>query len=582
MTTPLTPLSQLLVSNGNADDIVSSGGGGLRRRADFHRDVSSLMTRIVETGGKRWLIADGDTYTIAVGVFAVLHAGGQVILPANLQEGHLADVAADADGVLAETVSVPAASTCLAIFDPSPGSASDPLMPIDSDRAEIVLHTSGTTGIPTSIRKPLRCFEAELASQTKVFAPMPGKTVIATVPPYHIYGLLFRVLWPLATNRPFSTDTVSYPEELVTAAEAHPGCMFASSPAFLKRALSVLDLDRLRGVLGPVFSSGGLLPPPTAADYNAVLATPIVEVYGSTETGGIAHRSVFDADAPPPWQPLPGVDVEIDPETQVLSVRSPFMPDGEWFRAGDRAVIEEDGRFVLRGRADRIVKVEEERVSLPELEQRLTDNQTVAAARVVLLPAENDERQVIGAVIEPSEAGWETLVENGRTALRTILLDALRPHLAAIVLPRKWRFVTRLPEDDRGKTSDASLASLFQEGQGAVMRPEMTVRESGPDRVVLDFELPEDLFYFDGHFDDTPILAGVVQIDWAVELAREHLGVAGVFRRIEALKFFNVLMAGDAVSLTLDYDNEGQKLSFEYSRGDTRHSSGRIIFENIS
>ena len=239
MNSPVIPLSQLLVYGGDANDLISTGAAGLRRRADFERDVAALAHRLKQEDGRRWLIADGDAYAISVGVFGALHAGGQAILPANLQAGHLADTAAGADAILTDGLNIPATGHNIPLFDPTgrvnPAGDGLSLAPIDADTAEIVMHTSGTTGTPTSICKPLRCFEAELTSQSEVFAPVPGTTVIATVPPYHIYGLLFRILWPLATNRPFSTDTVSYPEELITAAEEHQGCMFVSSPAFLKR-----------------------------------------------------------------------------------------------------------------------------------------------------------------------------------------------------------------------------------------------------------------------------------------------------------------------------------------------------------
>ena len=174
--------------------------------------------------------------------------------------------------------------------------------------------------------KPLRCLEAEIAALTQSFAPHSDNTVLATVPPYHIYGLLFRVLWPLATERPFSTDLISYPDELSAAVENESGCMLISSPAFLKRALPVLDLVHLKKYLGPVFSSGGPLPSPVAATYNAALSEPVVEVYGSTETGGIAYRSVTEAETPALWRPLPNVEVSVDPKQQVLAIRSPFLP----------------------------------------------------------------------------------------------------------------------------------------------------------------------------------------------------------------------------------------------------------------
>jgi acyl-coenzyme A synthetase/AMP-(fatty) acid ligase/3-hydroxymyristoyl/3-hydroxydecanoyl-(acyl carrier protein) dehydratase len=578
MSSRVIPLCRLLVSAGDGNDIIATGVDGDRDRIDFTRDVTALTGRLRATGGERWLIADSDAYAIAVGVFATLHAGGQAILPANLQAGHLEEVARAADGVLTDGMAVASTGHSLSLFDPAEVADAPVLAVIDADTAEIVLHTSGTTGAPTSICKPLRCFEAELASQSRVFDPEPGKTVIATVPPYHIYGLLFRILWPLATNRPFSTDTVSYPEELAIAAGTHKDCMFVSSPAFLKRALPVLDLDRLRLCLGPVFSSGGLLPPPVAATYNSGLAHPVIEVFGSTETGGIAYRSVLDEANPPSWHPLPNVEVATDPETGVLSVRSPFIPDAKWFQAGDRAEIDGDGRFQLKGRADRIVKVEEERVSLPEIENRLLEHPAVAAARVVLLDGEEEKRQVIGAVVEPSAHGWAMLSADGRQAVRGSLLDVLRPHLAAVVLPRKWRFVTRIPEDDRGKTSDASLTALFLADQGRTILPDITAEKIDTDGARLQIHLPDDLFYFQGHFDNTPILAGVVQLNWAIEFACQNLAISGVFQRIEALKFFNVLMAGDDVTLVLRYDRETARLTFEYVNGDTRYSSGRVIF----
>ena len=103
--------------------------------------------------------------------------------------------------------------------------------------------------------------------------------------------------------------------------------------------------------------------------------------------------------------------------------------------------------------------------------------------------------------------------------------------------------------------------------------------ERARDRVTLHLRLPEELFYFDGHFDDAPILAGVVQIDWAIGYAREHFTIPEGFRRIEALKFFRILMAGDDVTLDLGYDRDAGRLKFRYSSGETIHSSGRIVFE---
>jgi len=53
--------------------------------------------------------------------------------------------------------------------------------------------------------------------------------------------------------------------------------------------------------------------------------------------------------------------------------------------------------------------------------------------------------------------------------------------------------------------------------------------------------LPENLVYFDGHFEDMPILPGVVQIHWAIELACEHLKIEGEFIGVDILKFKQII-----------------------------------------
>lgn len=467
----VTPISRLFAVPHSDTVLVASGPGRRHDWQGFAYDVAGLAARITKSGGRRWLVADADAYALAVGMFAALHADCQAMLPANLQHGHLADLAASADGVISSADFLPDANNRIQTFDAAYSGDISTLRPLDPETAEIILHTSGTTGAPVAVHKPLHCFESEITAQTEAFAPRPGRMVLATVPAYHIYGLLFRILWPLATERPFSTDPIYHPEELVAAAEKNSGCMFVASPAFLKRALPVLPLDHLKHFLGPIISSGGPLPPTVAASYNSVLSEPIREIYGSTETGGIAYRSVMDSSTPALWQPLPTVEVAVDPEEEVLAIRSPMLSQKGWFRTDDNVSLHSDGRFELKGRNDRVVNVEEVRVSLPEVEQRLESCSEVEAVRVILLTGGNAKRQILAAVIEPSIAGWEILDNEGRRKLRSLLRDALKPYFVAVALPRKWRFVTRISEDDRGKTSNAALAALFDEDLGRSVEP---------------------------------------------------------------------------------------------------------------
>ena len=93
----------------------------------------------------------------------------------------------------------------------------------------------------------------------------------------------------------------------------------------------------------------------------------------------------------------------------------------------------------------------------------------------------------------------------------------------------------------------------------------------------LTLVVPSDLTYFDGHFAGAPIVAGVVQVKWAIDLASRYLGVAGQFAGFEALKFQGVLQPEQAVVLTLRWAAADGKLHFSYTSGDSRFGSGRIL-----
>ena len=449
---------------------------------------------------------------------------------------------------------------------------------LDARNCEIQLHTSGSTGRPEAILKPLRCLDAEVAVLEEVFGGCGAQSVLATVPPYHIYGLLFRVLWPLAAGRVLEAEAIRFPGELAVLVLQRPAPLLVSSPAFLKRALSVLNLGQLDARLHGLFSSGGPLDPEVAAAYNAQLRHKLVEVYGSTETGGIGYRSVTDAAAPPPWTPLPGISVALSGAADAITVTSPFLAMTGPFVTGDRGTILADGRFSLAGRSDRVIKLEERRVSLIEIEDRLKACSEVAEGRVIALTAAGD-RVVLGAAVVPSGQGWEKLRVGGKRALTEILHDALKPHVEALALPRKWRFLHRLPETPQGKTIEAELAALFEPAMGRSVEPEILDCRTERGKAWVTLNLQPELFYFVGHFDEAPILPGVVQIDWALALARQHFNLEGAFHRIEALKFFRVLPAGVQVTLALEFDAAKKRLEFNYSSAGATHSAGRIKFE---
>jgi acyl-coenzyme A synthetase/AMP-(fatty) acid ligase len=183
------------------------------------------------------------------------------------------------------------------------------LQALDERACELCVFTSGSTGQPSAISKRLDQLAREVdALQAAFGAQLEGVQVHGTVSHQHIYGLLFRVLWPLAAGRLIHPRRFFH-EDLVGAL-AGTDTVLVATPAHLKRLPEQLDWASLHGRLRAVFSSGGPLPEEAARQVRQWLGVAPTEVYGSSETGGIAWRR-WDTDLPP-WQPLPGVQWRIE------------------------------------------------------------------------------------------------------------------------------------------------------------------------------------------------------------------------------------------------------------------------------
>ena len=93
----------------------------------------------------------------------------------------------------------------------------------------------------------------------------------------------------------------------------------------------------------------------------------------------------------------------------------------------------------------------------------------------------------------------------------------------------------------------------------------------------LDLKIPVDLAYFGGHFEGAPIVPGVVQIKWAISLARRYLAIGDGFTGMENVKFQHVMTPRSRVTLTLAYAAAARKLRFSFASAEVRYSSGRVV-----
>jgi len=433
-------LADLLVTGRTPDHPVAWLEERLVDWAEFHSAVQGLAGALRDRPERNWLLACPEPYAFAVALFAIWHAGGRALLPPSLREGAIESVRGQADGIL----------TSLADFPPGPGT---PLAALDPEAVGLDLFTSGSSGEPKRVAKRLTQLDAEVTVLDGLWGG-DGGPFLATVPHHHIYGLLFRVLWPLAAGRPFDDFTCAAPEILLGRLETiGPGCV-VSSPSQLARMHELIALSDLAGRATQIFSSGGPLAAEAAARFRDALGRAPLEILGSTETGGIAWRAQERDDA---WTPMPGVVVTLA-DNGALTLTSPFLADPTPLVTGDAAEQLADGRFRLLGRLDRIVKLEEKRLSLPDMEAHLATHPWVHEA--ALLVREGTRRH-LGALVVLSEAGRQAVAAHGRAACAQAFRQHLGHWFEPVLLPRRWRYPAALPYNERGKLAVADLVALF-------------------------------------------------------------------------------------------------------------------------
>ncbi|WP_428617710.1 AMP-binding protein [Shewanella sp.] len=438
------PASQQLISF-NHHDIVNG--------AAFTAQVAAVFESLSQHQAKRWLLACDSSDLFAVGLCAGLLAGKQLILPANTQSGTLSELALEFDGVLSDHPLCEAKDHIALSKDLK---HSGP-WPVSQGFGELILFTSGSSGQPKAITKTLDQLDAEVTVLEQTFANhLPQCSVISTVSHQHIYGLLFKVLWPLAASRPFLSDLVEYPETLTYYANLFPNLCLISSPAQLSRLPDALDHQPQMRAPSLIFSSGGPLSLEAANAIAHCYGKPPIEVFGSTETGGIAYRRQHAHQQN--WRAFASHEIKQDPQDGALWLKSPYLPDNDWLKCDDKIELLSSNEFVLQGRLDRIVKIEEKRLSLVQMEALLESHPLVEQAALAVL---EQPRVILGAAIMLSSEGKQLLEAQGKLAVNNALKQHLLSQFERVTLPRRWRYPDALPINTQGKRIHAELLELF-------------------------------------------------------------------------------------------------------------------------
>lgn len=111
----------------------------------------------------------------------------------------------------------------------------------------------------------------------------------------------------------------------------------------------------------------------------------------------------------------------------------------------------------------------------------------------------------------------------------------------------------------------------------APTEPAICALRRSAEAVELELLAASSMLYFSGHFPGYPILPGVVQVDWALQLGRRYLSLGAASARSIQVKFRRPMPPAIVMTLSLSLGRHGQ-LAFEYRDADGVCSSGKIGF----
>ncbi|MEZ8856564.1 AMP-binding protein [Vibrio atlanticus] len=456
-TVSYTSLSELLSQNRSPDSIVCFDDNSEISWQTFNDDLSQLVQLLSSSPFQRVAICTQDSYLFSVAFLACAASNKHIILPGNYQPCALSELSEHFDYLLVDdaigAVEINEVRNIQTLLDTEIREPlTDNLPAIELAAIQLTLFTSGSSGTPKAIHKTLEHLDIEIAQLDKNWgALLKDNQVHSTVSHQHIYGLLFRILWPLCSGVPFSRNNLEYPEQILS--HANKQSVLISSPALLKRLKHETKSTHLAGV----FSSGGPLPTESAHQSRDLLGHLPIEVFGSTETGGIAFRQQQSVQTP--WQLFDCIKASLNSEN-CIKLLSPYIDKNNWYQTADECEMVSENQFILKGRTDRVIKIEEKRVSLVEVEKRL--EQLPWISECVVIPFEEPERLILASVLVLSEKGQATLATMSKGKFWLMLRSELRKWLEPIAIPRKYRVVDEIPLNSQGKRLTSHIEQLVK------------------------------------------------------------------------------------------------------------------------
>jgi acyl-coenzyme A synthetase/AMP-(fatty) acid ligase len=430
-----------LIRHGRPDAVFAFRGGRPISVAHFLCDVAAFARAL--PAHRHVLNLCQDRYHFTVALAAALCREQVSLLPPNDMAATVAALAADfPDLYCISDGSPPTGLTSVLLPDAlvgRPTAASVPVVP--GTQTALMLFTSGSTGRPKPAPKSWGALvlSARAAGERLGVGALPAATIVGTVPHQHSYGLESTVLLALQHGLRLQAERPFYPGDILDAlAAAAPPRVLVTTPihirALLAEAGAALAADLVVSATAPLSRQ-------LAAEVEARLGGPLLEIYGCSEAGQVATRRTARETR---WRCFDGITLRQDAH----GTWAGGPPVESETLLHDVIELEGPGVFHLHGRTADLVNIAGKRSSLAHLEHQLTTIEGVLDG-AFLMPEEKRDAvtRLVAFAVAP-----------GLTA--EAVLAALRERIDAAFLPRPLFLVDSLPRNSLGKLPREALIAL--------------------------------------------------------------------------------------------------------------------------
>jgi long-chain acyl-CoA synthetase len=361
--------------------------------------------------------------------------------------------------------------------------------PPDRTLGQVMNYTSGTTGRPRGIRRPLPGKPPEeyhLGGFLGIFGiePFDGNTHLVCSPLYHTAVLQFAAA-SLHFGHPLVLMDTWTPEEMLRLIAVHRcththmvPTQFHRLLALPERVRAAYDVSSLRHAVH------GAAPCPDHVKRAMIewWGSCVEEYYAASEGGGafataedwlkkpgtvgrawpISELAVFDDDGNRlPAGRLGTVYMRMTTGGFAYHKDDDKTRDnriGDFFTVGDLGFLDEDGYLFLRDRKIDLIISGGVNVYPAEVESVLLAHPAVADAAVFGIP-HDDRGEEVRAVVEPADGHAPD------EHLAAALLAHCADHLAGYKRPRAVDFIASMPRDPNGKLSKRRLRDPYWQGR---------------------------------------------------------------------------------------------------------------------